>query len=138
MINNIVNTDCLDGFKMLEDDSIDISFTSPPYNRIRGDKYKHYNDNNLNYFDLLIKSTTEALRVTKGYVIINIQQNHFNKREYFKFLGHFHDKINGIITWEKTNPQPSTNYRERTGDFSITNATEVFIFLKDGKEFRAS
>ena len=134
----IYNQDCVEGMKNLKDVSVDVSFTSPPYNRIRNDKYKFHNDDSKNYLDLLVDSTNEALRVTKGYVIVNLQQNHFNKSEYFRYLGMYHDKINGIITWEKTNPQPSRNYRETTDDYSITNATEVFILLKDGKEFRAN
>lgn len=137
-LNTIYNKDCLEGMSGMSDKSVDITFTSPPYNRIRNDKYSHYNDNNLNYMELLVSFTEQALRVTKGYVIVNLQQNHFNKKEYFGYLGHFANKINGVITWEKSNPQPATNYREATDDYSITNAVEHFIVLKDGGAFRAN
>lgn len=137
-INKIYNNECVKGMKNIEDKTIDLTFTSPPYNRIRNDTYDHYNDNNVNYYDLLIDSTNEMLRVTKGYVIINIQQNSFNKTEFFKFLGHYAEKINGVIVWEKTNPRPSVNYNEVKKNYSITNAIEYFIFIKDGGAFRAN
>lgn len=41
------------------------------------------------------------------------------------------------MSYEKTNPVPSINYRAETNDYSITNAIEYFIFIKDGKEFRS-
>ena len=31
-VNKIYNMDCLEGMKMMEDNSVDITFTSPPYN----------------------------------------------------------------------------------------------------------
>jgi site-specific DNA-methyltransferase (adenine-specific) len=137
-INKIYNEDCLDTMAKMPDNFVDIVFTSPPYNRVRNDKYQHYDDNNADYYELLINSTSEALRVASGYVIVNLQQNHFNKTEFFNFIGYFANKINGVITWEKTNPQPSTNFREASNDYSITNAVEHFFFIKDGGEFRAN
>ena len=137
-INKIYNEDCLETMLRMNDNFVDIVFTSPPYNRVRNDKYQHYDDNNADYYELLINSTSEALRVASGYVIVNLQQNHFNKTEFFNFIGNFANKINGVITWEKTNPQPSTNFREASNDYSITNAVEHFFFIKDGGEFRAN
>ncbi len=137
-INKIYNENCLDTMAKMPDNFVDIVFTSPPYNRVRNDKYQHYDDNNADYYELLINSTSEALRVASGYVIVNLQQNHFNKTEFFNFIGYFANKINGVITWEKTNPQPSTNFREASNDYSITNAVEHFFFIKDGGEFRAN
>lgn len=131
----LYNADCLEKLKDFQEKSIDVSFTSPPYNRIRNDTYEFYNDNKTNYFDFLIKFTNELLRVTKKYVIINIQCNHFNKNDFYKYIGHYSDKINGIIVWEKTNPQPGNNYNNKENTRSITNAFEYFIFLKDGGKF---
>ena len=59
--------------KELPDKSVDVVFTSPPYNRIRNDKYEHYNDNLSNYLRFLTKFTDEALRIAKDKVIVNIQ-----------------------------------------------------------------
>lgn len=42
--NYIENGDCLKLIKSLDNKSIDVSFTSPPYNRIRNDTYQFYDD----------------------------------------------------------------------------------------------
>ena len=41
-VNNIYNMDCLEGLKLLSDNSVDLVVTSPPYNmrtRIRNGEY---------------------------------------------------------------------------------------------------
>ena len=136
-INKIYNIDCLEGMRMMKDKSVDVSFTSPPYNRIRNDTYDHYDDTLKDYYEFLVNVTDELLRITKGYSIVNIQQNMCNKKEIFKWIGNYSDKINGVIVWCKNNPQPGNNYRQKDNTRSITNAFEYFFFLKDGKEFRS-
>lgn len=47
MINKIHNIDCLDGLKMLDDNSIDVIITSPPYNKAGYEGFirkRHYKD----------------------------------------------------------------------------------------------
>lgn len=39
-LNNIYNMDCVDGMKLLDDESIDLTVTSPPYDNLR--TYKGY------------------------------------------------------------------------------------------------
>lgn len=130
--------DCLEGLKGMSDDSVDVSFTSPPYNRIRNDVYDHYDDVKEDYFFWLVKVTDELLRVSKKQVIVNIQSNHFNKVDVYRYIGHYAKNIKGVVIWEKSNPQPSTNFRP-DGTYSITNAYEyVFVLGKSGKEFRAN
>ena len=136
-VNKIYNMDCLEAVTLLEDNSIDVSFTSPPYNRVRNDTYAFYDDTLSDYLGLLTKTTEEMLRVTKGYVIINIQQNMCNKKDLFTWIGKFADKINGVYVWCKNNPQPGNNYREKDNTRSVTNGFEYFFFLKNGKEFRS-
>lgn len=114
-----------------------MSFTSPPYNRVRNDTYRYFDDISDDYLKLLVESTEEMLRVTDGYVIVNVQQNMCNKKELFDYLGHFSNKINGVFVWCKNNPQPANNYREKDDTISITNGFEYFFVLKDGKDFRA-
>lgn len=135
--NYIENGDCLKLIKSLDNKSIDVSFTSPPYNRIRNDTYQFYDDTKKDYFDFLINITNEMLRVTKDYVIVNIQCNHFNKSDFYKYIGYYSDLINGIIVWEKTNPQPANNYDKEHNTRSVTNSFEYFIFIKDGGNFVA-
>ena len=116
--------DCLEIMKEMPDKSIDIAFTSPPYNRKRNDKYANYNDTIDDYYKFLCDFTNELLRVTKKYTIINLQKNYYNKQEVFKYIGNYASKIVEIIVWGKTNPMPASSC-------NITNAYEFFIVLSD-------
>lgn len=60
--NHIYNMDCVDGLKMLDDGSVDLTVTSPPYDNLR--TYKGY------FFDFEAIAT-ELFRVTKpGGVVV--------------------------------------------------------------------
>jgi len=124
MKNTIIQGDCLQVMKTMEDNSIDHVFTSPPYNRKRNDKYEHYDDTVVNYYKLIKDSIEQSLRISKGYVIFNIQKNYYNKADVFKLLGTFADKIVEVIIWEKSNPMPAAA-------LAITNAYEFFLILGD-------
>lgn len=74
-LNKIYCMDCLEGLKQLDDNSIDLTVTSPPYNA--GIDYgRSYNDNKpLHEYLAFIKDVmTELYRVTKkgGRVAINV------------------------------------------------------------------
>lgn len=116
--------DCLEILKDIPDKSIDISFTSPPYNRKRNDKYKNYDDTIDDYFGFLCNFTDELLRLTKKYIFINLQKNYYNKKEVFEYIGKYANKIVEIVVWEKTNPMPASG-------LNITNAYEFFIVLSN-------
>lgn len=120
--NKIINADCMDILKELPDKCVDLSFTSPPYNRKRNDKYKNYNDCIDDYYDFLCNFTNELVRITRKYVIINIQSNFYNKIDVYKFFGHYAEIISQVFIWEKLNPLPANAN-------NITNAYEYFIFL---------
>lgn len=126
--------DCMKLMKHLPDKSVDVVFTSPPYNRIRNDTYEDYDDTVSDYFRMLKDFTNECLRITKDKVIVNIQQNHFNKKDVFKYIGEFSEKLSGVVIWVKTNPQPSCNYNKETNTRSITNAFEYFFVLSDNAD----
>lgn len=64
---------CLDLLKQMEDNAVDVTFTSPPYNRKRNDKYQEYDDTLPDFYTMLVEFTNECLRVTKRDVIVNIQ-----------------------------------------------------------------
>ena len=123
-INKIYNIDCFEGFKQMQDKSVNHTFTSPPYNRKRNDKYEHYNDNIEDYFSWLCNVIDECLRVSKEYVFFNIMKNYYNKQDVFKLIGKYSEKIIEIIIWEKTNPLPANGN-------NITNAYEFFIVFGD-------
>ena len=137
--NTIYHEDCFEAIKKIPNDYVDVSFTSPPYNRIRNDTYQLFDDaqEDAYYLKFLTDITDEMLRVSKKLVIVNLQMNHFNKYPYCKFIGNYADKIKGMVVWEKTNPQPASNPKDNT--YSVTNAYEMFFVLgKDNKEFRAN
>lgn len=118
----LLNGDCLIEMKKMADKSVDISFTSPPYNRKRNDKYEFYNDDIQDYFGFLCNFTDELLRVTKRHVFINIQKTYYNKEDVFNFIGKYSKQIKEVIIWEKTNPMPASGK-------NITNSYEFFIVL---------
>jgi len=71
-LNRIYNVDCLEGLKKLEDESIDLIITSPPFNlgnnhHTGTKKHKSYDDdvNEEEYQKLQIKVLNECFRVLK-------------------------------------------------------------------------
>lgn len=114
--------DCVELMQQFPDDCIDISFTSPPYNRKRNDKYEFYNDDIKDYFGFLCRFTDELLRVTKRHVFVNLQKNYYNKEDVFSYIGKYSKCIKEIIIWEKKNPMPASGK-------NITNSYEFFIVL---------
>ena len=137
-IDYIKRGDCIKYMKNeLPDNSVDVVFTSPPYNRLRNDTYDYYDENLVDYFKLLTDFTDESLRVAKDKVIVNLQQNYYNKVEVYKYFGRYSQNIAGVVIWNKTNPKPVRNYCKEDNTRSITNSFEYFIVLtKDGKKFR--
>lgn len=116
--------DCLEIMANMKDNSGDISFTSPPYNRKRNDKYEKYDDTLDDYYGFLVKTIDNLLRITKRHVIFNIQTNYYNKQDVYKIIGKYADKIQQIFIWEKSNPLPANGH-------NITNSYELFIALGD-------
>lgn len=76
----LINGDCLEVLKTIPDDTFDVAFTSPPYNRKRNDKYTFYDDIIEDYFNFLVSFTNELLRVSKRHIFINIQKQYYNKK----------------------------------------------------------
>ena len=121
-MENLILGDCLTEISKL--DEVDISFTSPPYNRKRNDKYRNYDDSIDDYYKFLCQFTDLLLSKTNKYTIINVQKSYYNKVDVFRYIGHYADKIQEIIIWEKSNPLPASAH-------NITNAYEFFIVLGD-------
>ncbi len=117
--------DCLELICEIPDKSIDICFTSPPYNRKRNDKYENYNDTIEDYYGFLLNFIEKIRPKIKRHIFLNIQTNYYNKNEVYRLIGTYADYIQQIIIWEKTNPLPANGY-------NITNTYELFIVL--GKE----
>lgn len=123
-LNNIYNIDCLLGFKEMENKSVDHVFTSPPYNRKRNDKYNFYSDDKVDYRTFIQEVINESIRISKGYVFLNIQKNYYNKEDVFKLIGDNSNKLIDIFIWSKSNPMPARG-------FNVTNAYEFILVLSD-------
>ena len=140
-VNNIYNMDCLEGLKLLSDNSIDLVVTSPPYNmrtRIRNGeyttreksehfskKYEHFSDDLTieEYYEFHKNVLTELLRVSKC-VLWNYQIVTGSKSAVFKLIGDFADQIKDIIIWEKTG-QPAMHEQ-------VLNSCYEFIIIFEG------
>lgn len=122
--NLVLNADSLEVLPKITNKSVDYTLTSPPYNRKRNDKYKKFKDINNNWLDMNIQIINELLRITKKHIFYNIQANYYNKKDVYKLIGHFSEKIIDIHIWEKSNPMPASGK-------SITNSVEYFLILGD-------
>ena len=124
--------DCLEIMPLLENKSVNVSFTSPPYNRKRNDKYKFYDDNITDYYKFLVDVLNELKRITSRNIFFNIQKTMYNKKDVFKIIGEFYNDIYEIFIWEKSNPLPANG-------LNITNAYEFIIcfgeWLKSNKTY---
>lgn len=127
-LNKIHNIDCFEGMALLDDNSIDYHFTSPPYGRKRNDKYKFYDDT-VDWFELINNTIKESIRILKddGFLFLNIQKNYYNKKDYYKILGLWSDYIVETIVWGKNNPMPASG-------LNITNSYEAFIVISPSKK----
>ena len=122
MIDMLIHDNCLNALKSFDSDQFEVGFTSPPYNRKRNDKYVHYNDTLVDWYQLNKSVIGELLRVCKRHVFYNIQANYYNRKDVYRLIGEFSDKIIDIHIWQKSNPMPSPG-------LTVTNAVEYFIVL---------
>lgn len=129
--------DCLELMKELETNSVDVSFTSPPYNDVGGDnqdvssgdpndshKKYLYVETRSDWFEWQCEVIDEMLRVTKKWVLYNIQAIKNNRNNVYKLIGKYADRIHDIVIWNK----PSFTPTGTKG--SISNAYEFLILLR--------
>lgn len=131
MFNKIYNMDCLEGMKMLPDNSIDLTVTSPPYDNLRT-----YNGNIAGWsFDKFQDIAKELYRITaEGGVVVWVvgdgtikgseTATSFKQALYFKECGfNLHD----TMIYEKNNPVPQADKSRYTQSF------EFMFVLSKGK-----
>ncbi len=127
-INKIYNENCLDTLSRIDDNSIDLVITSPPYNmnlRIRNGKYcsrqivKEFSskyegfDDNIpidEFYNFHLQVLKELLR-TSSIVFYNIQIVTGSKRAFFKIIGELSDYLKDIVVWDKGYAQPAMAQR---------------------------
>ena len=120
-INTVCNMDCLKGMRGMNDNCVDISITSPPYN-ISNNKYQNYDDNKKYYREFIVEVIKEMIRVTKHYSFFNFQLIKNNQVDFLEILNRFRYNIKDIIIWHKKQAV-STN----TG--CLINSYEMIISL---------
>jgi len=131
-INKVYNMDCLEGLKLIDDDSIDLIITSPPYNT--GIKYDEWNDNlpEEEYEKFIFNVAKECFRVLKadGRICWNVADIlHGSKELSFNRAGQFHKIAEQIgfkfwidIIWY----QQDNNSRTCWGSWKSASAPMIF------------
>jgi DNA modification methylase len=77
-INKIYNIDCLDGFKLLSDESIDLVFTDPPYLK----KYLYCYDYLANECPRIMKYGASLLTIVGHYALEEVMYKFKGKLKY--------------------------------------------------------
>ena len=120
----LFNGDCLDKLKDIEDESVDLIFTSPPY--WKGFKYESYFNSYKQYLDWCEIWIKDLKRVLKddGYFLLNIANDSETTVKAFEVLNIAlkYWKLCDTIIWFVYNRQPANTNRQ------LTNQHE-FIFL---------
>ena len=128
--------DCMDTLRSMKDCAVDVTFTSPPYNdsakterdveKKRHLKYEQIESRD-DWLEWQIEVIDQLLRVTKRYVLYNVQAILSNREDVYRLIGHYADKIHQILIWYKPNAQPQP-YKNRIG-----NSYEMVILFRGAK-----
>lgn len=133
----IIHGDCLEEMRKMPNGYVDAVFTSPPYNDSgvsESDKQnkRHFKYENSEFrkdwFEWQCECIDEMLRVSKRIVLYNVQAILSNKKDVYKLIGHFADKIDNILIWHKPNAQPQ-HYEHRIANFY------EFVLIFKGRAF---
>ena len=105
--------------------AVDVVFTSPPYNDsgytesdIKHKRHVKYEvvENRADWYEWQVQCIDEMIRVAKRQVLYNIQPILNNKKDVYRIIGHYADKIDQILIWYKPNAQPQ-HYPHRIANF---------------------
>lgn len=130
-LDRIYNQDCLEGLKLLDDNSIDLTVTSPPYDNLR----TYQTDDFVWNFDVFKPIAHELYRVTKkggivvwivGDACINGSEtgSSFRQALYFQELGF---KIHDTMIYEKN----SSSFPAKITSKRYSQIFEyMFVFVK--------
>jgi DNA modification methylase len=125
-LNKIYNMDCVEGMKLLPDESIDVIVTSPPY--WKGFEYEAYFNSYKQYLDwckVWIKECKRVLKPNGTFYLNVINDSEITIRAYelmeiatIETMFKLHDSI----VWYRYNQQPANTPRQ------LTNQCE-FVFM---------
>jgi len=134
-VNKIYNMDCLEGMKYIEDKSIDLVITDPPYKLVQGGCTNKavtlkgatnlksgnvFSDNSIKFSDWI----PEVYRVLKENSHCYIMCNDRNLKELLIESENAGFKLLNILVWKKKRHSPNRYY--------LKNA-EFIVFLRKGK-----
>lgn len=130
--------DCLSLMKEMPEKCVDVCFTSPPYNDT-GSKndtveYTKYGNNThrkylfvetrKDWFEWQCEVIDEMLRVSKKLVIYNIQGLTNNRKDLYRLIGKYADRIHDIVIWYKPNGTPTSTPHK------LSNTYEYLLLIK--------
>jgi DNA modification methylase len=105
--------------KLLDGNTTNITFQSPPYNANKNshlngavngfeNKYQNSSDelNDDDFLQLLIKTTENAIEIS-DYCFVNLQLLTHNRKPLIKFQNHFVDYLKDILIWNKSTCPPN-------------------------------
>ena len=136
-LNKIYNEDCLDGMKRIEDKSIDLILTDPPYNIARENNFSTMGRTGIDFgewdkgFDqfMWLNEIPRILTKNGSAVIFNDWKNIGEIAKYCESIGLV---IKDMIRWEKTNPMPRNRDRRYITDYEcaiwVTNKKGKWVF----------
>jgi len=144
-MNIVYNECCLETMSRMEDLSVDLVVTSPPYNmrtRIRNGqyttreksehfskKYKHFDDAlPIDEFYKFHKQVIEELLRVSKIVCYNFQIVTGSKEVFFKIIGDFSKDIKDIIIWDKKHGQPAMH------DGVLNSCYEMILVMENDKK----
>jgi site-specific DNA-methyltransferase (adenine-specific) len=107
-LNRIYQMDCIEGMRLLPDDSVDLIVTDPPYlmnyrsnRRVKNEKFKHI-ANDVDSYELISKYLAECYRILKNDTAIYVFCS-WHHVDFFKTEFERHFKLKNIIVWNKNN-----------------------------------
>lgn len=133
-VNKIYNQDCLEGMKLIDDNSIDLIVTDPPYNISRVNNFRTMGrkgidfgewDKNFNQFSWI----NETFRIVKkggSLLTFNDWKNIGETAKYAESIGF---EIKDMVRWRKSNPMPRNKDRRYITDFEVA----VWLIKPKGK-----
>ena len=135
-INKIINDDCMDYMKIMEDDCVNLTLTDIPYGVVNRDSngLRNLNKEDADVMTFELQDLlSEVYRVTSGTIIIFCSKEQIS--EIYKFFDEKQKKKLGTVrhlVWEKTNPSPMN------GQYIYLSGIENAVwFKKKGGTFNA-
>ncbi len=125
----LIHGDCLEELKQLEDESVDMVLTDPPYgmsfvSNYRNDKYKAIeNDADLSWVDEMVYQCWRLAKNNTGHYFFCS----FHHIDVFKQAIERRFKVKNVLVWEKNN----TSMGDLKGDFAPK--VEFVIFAHKGR-----